>query len=188
MKNERKKVAPRSLTQEELALWRQVTQAIVPRPGVRTEEAPSSAPGPPALSTSGDLDASPQAPSKRTRLRATTSLDPRLRRRLVRGRALIDDVLDLHGMNQREAHEAVTSFLTRSQSSGAKLVLIVTGKGGASDSRGSSGEGVLRRSAPLWLGAPSLRPFVIGFEEAARKHGGSGALYVRIRKGGEGSP
>jgi DNA-nicking Smr family endonuclease len=35
---------------------------------------------------------------------------------------------------------------------------------------------------PLWLSAPGLRGVVIGFEEAARNHGGAGALYVRIRR------
>ena len=41
---------------------------------------------------------------------------------------------------------------------------------------------VLRRMAPHWLGSPGMRDIVVGFEEAARGHGGSGALYVRIRR------
>ena len=42
---------------------------------------------------------------------------------------------------------------------------------------------MLRRLAPHWLREPDLRAIVLGFEEAGRAHGGSGALYVRLRRG-----
>ncbi|MFL5135469.1 MAG: Smr/MutS family protein, partial [Microvirga sp.] len=42
--------------------------------------------------------------------------------------------------------------------------------------------GVLRRMVPHWLRLPDLRSLVIGFEEASPQHGGSGALYVRLRR------
>jgi DNA-nicking Smr family endonuclease len=42
--------------------------------------------------------------------------------------------------------------------------------------------------APLWLQAPALRDVVVGFGEASRKHGGEGALYVRIRRPGKAPP
>ncbi len=42
--------------------------------------------------------------------------------------------------------------------------------------------GILRRLVPHWLGLPDLRSLVIGFEEASAHHGGSGALYVRLRR------
>ena len=38
--------------------------------------------------------------------------------------------IDLHGMNQAEAHHALRGFLVHAQSQGAKLVIVVTGKGG----------------------------------------------------------
>ncbi len=37
-------------------------------------------------------------------------------------------------------------------------------------------------SPPHWLREPDLRSIVLGFEEAGRAHGGSGALYVRLRR------
>ena len=62
----------------------------------------------------------------------------------------------------------------------------MTGKGGESlggqDRGGFAERGVLRRSVPHWLRGPELRGLVIGFEEAARHHGGAGALYVRLRR------
>ena len=38
---------------------------------------------------------------------------------------------------------------------------------------------MLRRLAPHWLKERDLRSVVLGFEEAGRAHGGSGALYVQ---------
>ena len=88
-------------------------------------------------------------------------------------------------MTQAEAHQALRGFLRHSQARGAKLVIVVTGKGGPLTSRRSSARSaaILRRLVPHWLREPDLRPVVLGFEEAGRVHGGSGALYVRIRRG-----
>lgn len=94
--------------------------------------------------------------------------------------------LDLHGRRVADAHGAVFDFLQRAHRVGATLVLIVTGKGGRSgqsDPWAQAGEvGVLRRQAPLWLADPRLRHIVAGFGEASTPHGGSGALYVRLRR------
>ena len=42
--------------------------------------------------------------------------------------------------------------------------------------------GVLRRSVPHWLRTPDIQPLVIGFEQAGAMHGGTGALYIRLRR------
>ena len=102
---------------------------------------------------------------------------------LKRGTRPIEGVIDLHGMRQDEAHQALHGFVMRSQARGAKLVLVVTGKGGSNSS--DDGRGVLRRNVPHWLRMADLRPYVLGFEAAARQHGGEGALYVRLRRSRE---
>ena len=111
-----------------------------------------------------------------------------MRQRLSRGSHPIDAVIDLHGMRQEEAHQALRGFLHGAQRRGDTVVLVVTGKGGA-PAGGSLFEerGVLRRIVPHWLRLPDLRAVVVGFEEAVQHHGGAGALYVRIRRrrGGE---
>jgi DNA-nicking Smr family endonuclease len=102
---------------------------------------------------------------------------------LRRGRQGIEARIDLHGMRQDEAHAVLRGFLRRSQGAGLKVVLVVTGKGGAAAEDAPFGErGVLRRVVPHWLRLPDLRPLVVGFEEAAPHHGGAGALYVRLRR------
>jgi DNA-nicking Smr family endonuclease len=110
-------------------------------------------------------------------------IDRRLHTKLGRGTTQVDARIDLHGLTQREAHNKLRSFLAEAQRRNARLVLVITGKG--KPERASlfeDGRGVLRRSVPQWLSSPEFRPYVGGFDEAHRTHGGGGALYVRIRK------
>ena len=101
---------------------------------------------------------------------------------MARGRDAIDARIDLHGMTQSEAHDALVRFVRRAQSNGARLVLVVTGKGSGPSRDGERERGVLRRQVPLWLALPEFRPLIVGFDEAHVAHGGEGALYVRLRR------
>ncbi|GEP08290.1 Smr/MutS family protein [Methylobacterium gnaphalii] len=110
-------------------------------------------------------------------------LERRERMGLRRGTLAIDARIDLHGLYQADAHAALIGFLLRSRQAGHARVLVVTGKGGDAAMDGTFSErGVLRRSVPHWLRGAELRAVVLGFEEAARHHGGAGALYVRLRR------
>ncbi len=114
---------------------------------------------------------------------ALAPIDDRTRRRLVRGTMAIDERLDLHGLTQDAAHAALRRFLVSARDRGARVVLVITGKGRPGGSAVEQHErGVLRRSVPHWLGDPSLRDVVVGFEEAHLAHGGAGAIYVRLRR------
>ena len=102
-----------------------------------------------------------------------------MKQRVVRGKETIDGRLDLHGLTQSEAHAMLLRFLRSASARGARLVLVITGKG----SGGGDGQrGVLRRHVPQWLGLPEFRATVVGFEDAHIAHGGEGALYVRVRR------
>lgn len=105
-------------------------------------------------------------------------IDRPTRRKLAKGRLDIESRIDLHGMTQAEAHGVLLGFLSRAHARGLRHVLIVTGKG---MSMGS--EGILRRAVPAWFATPAFRGLVAGYEDAARRHGGGGALYVRLRRG-----
>ena len=138
---------------------------------------------PPPLRLPSAAEAPPSRPAKRS-APPLAPIERRLKRELARGRGAIDAALDLHGLTQAEAHQALRGFLRHSQARGARLVIVVTGKGGPLDEPGAwpHERGVLRRLAPHWLREPDLRSVVLGFEEAGRAHGGSGALYVRLRR------
>ena len=74
-------------------------------------------------------------------------------------------------------------FLHAAQASGAKIVLVVTGKGArTADPDPYAERGVLRRLVPQWLRHPELRDIVLGVEAAAIAHGGEGAVYVTLRR------
>jgi DNA-nicking Smr family endonuclease len=44
---------------------------------------------------------------------------------------------------------------------------------------------VLRRSVPQWLDEPEFRAIVVGYAAAGARHGGEGALSIRLRKARE---
>jgi DNA-nicking Smr family endonuclease len=166
----------RKLSAEELELWLAATREVSPQPGYLTAAPTATAPDakPPAPP--------PQVARPRQPLQNLGMLDRHLRQKLSRGRTPVDAVIDLHGMRQQEAHAALHGFLQRAQRSGAKVVLVVTGKGEARGEFVMEGAGILRRSVPHWLNAPEWRSLVGGFEEASRLHGGAGAIYVRLRR------
>ncbi|WP_088348415.1 MULTISPECIES: Smr/MutS family protein [Rhodomicrobium] len=117
--------------------------------------------------------------------------DDRDRRKLSRDRDLIDARLDLHGMRQREAHGALRAFLFACVTRGHRHVLVITGKGVRADvervrDHFIEERGVLRRLVPQWLADADLRGIVVSYTAAGVRHGGDGALYIRLRKQGAG--
>jgi len=110
---------------------------------------------------------SPVAPSTP----ALAPLSRKEKQKLARGHVSIDARLDLHGHTQDEAHRELLRFLRRASANEKRLVLVITGK-----------SGVLRREVPRWLALPEFRELVIAVEPAAIRHGGEGALYVRVRR------
>lgn len=178
----------RRLSDEEIDLWIAVAKSVSRRKGAKLPSARKS--DPPATTVEA---ATPEAPRRPVAAAPKTPTPPplaplerRLKKQLSRGRSAIDQSIDLHGMTQAEAHQALRGFLSFAQGRGDRLVLVVTGKGAPKargpDLSGFDEPGVLRRIVPHWLHAPHLRAIVLGFEEAGRAHGGSGALYVRLRR------
>ncbi|ESY87834.1 Smr/MutS family protein [Mesorhizobium australicum] len=107
----------------------------------------------------------------------THRLDEPTLDKLQKGRLPIEGRVDLHGMTQDEAYSLLFSFLHRAHAGGVRYVLVITGKGSS-----SGGDGILRRAVPAWLSTPAFRPLVSSHDHAARNHGGSGALYIRLRR------
>lgn len=183
----------KGLTAEDSELWAFVTREVTPLKRRRRKPAPKPAeaaaepaatlperPVPKAKAVTARPVKPPQVPL----LPPIAPIDKHERRQVVRGTRSIDARIDLHGMRQVEAHGALRGFLAIAQIRGYSMVLVITGKGGAGDETLFSGDerGVLRRVVPQWLRMPDLRALVLGFEEAHQGHGGSGALYVRLRR------
>jgi DNA-nicking Smr family endonuclease len=95
-------------------------------------------------------------------------------RRLRRGHWVVQDGLDLHGMNRVEAAGQVAQFLRAAAARGARCVRIVHGKGLGSKNR----EPVLKAKLRAWL---MPRDEVLAFCQAPAAEGGSGALLVLLK-------
>ncbi len=191
-------------SKEELELWAKVTRRDEPLARKRRAVLQTHAPQPPEAAIPAKprqelaevQNPPPQPavkPSAKTMNRPAAlappePFDPRAAKRIARGRHEIDARLDLHGLRQQDAYAALRRFLARCQAEGHRHVLIITGKGASAEAEAnrdfwtSEERGVLRRLVPHWLSEPSMRTHVVSFTESSMKHGGSGALYVTIRK------
>ncbi len=174
----------RSVSDDERALWANVTRSIAPlRPRVRLPAAPSIDRAEPASKATRKAAPPRVAPSHvAPPVKTAPPLAPlgrRLKQRVARGREPIDARIDLHGLTQAQAHAALLRFLHRAQADDVRIALVVTGKG----ARDGAGErGVLKRQVPMWLRLPEFRSFIVSVEDAHIGHGGEGALYVRLRR------
>ena len=106
--------------------------------------------------------------------------------KLRKGKMQIEYRLDLHGFSQEKARSALEQCIAVSRSNHLRVLLVITGKGRKknyeNEASHMSNFGVLRRVVPQWLIEPPLSDFVLAFSPAQPEHGGSGALYVLLRK------
>ena len=170
----------RSLNLEDRILWSKVAGSVTPLPGRSVPSMPSDIepeekPEAPAPRRGSPVPAQATPPTGASA--RPGGLDRVTRRKLAKGRVPIEGKVDLHGLTQHEAHGLLLSFLSQARAAGRRHVLVVTGKG---SSMGS--EGILRRAVPQWFSTAAFRGLVSGYEDASRGHGGSGALYVRLRR------
>src|SRR5271167_2136653 len=123
----------RSLSDDEHALWAGFSRSIKPlgratasaKPAAGEklpQETKTAPPAPPRPAARQEAPAEKTAPP-------LAPLGRRLKQRVARGREPIDARLDLHGYTQTEAHTALLRFLQRAQAGGARIALVVTGKG-----------------------------------------------------------
>ena len=169
-------------------LWEIVTRQVNPLKSARyagvTEKARHShkhfAPGKIIGRASAPVMGSSPKPSPKTtpidlRDGDHVGLDRTTRRKLSRGNLPVEARLDLHGYNAQQAETRLRSFIQQSAILGYRCVLVITGKG-------VRGEGVLRRQVPLWLKQPPLDNVVLAISDATPKDGGTGAIYVMLRR------
>lgn len=166
------------------ALWKAMTKDVKKMPGKDYQDIGEPEPIP---------DKTPQervvmhVKKEEPKQRLGQDLDRKTEARLRKGQIRPEAKLDMHGMSQGQAHEALTDFIRKSHSQGKRCVLVVTGKGlgnrPVTDSDMFAPKiGVLKERTPEWLSADDMRPFVIKFVAAQQKDGGEGALYVYLRR------
>lgn len=113
-------------------------------------------------------------------------MDRKTHQQMIRGKTAPEGRIDLHGMTLAEAHPELIHFILRAHAAGKRLVLVITGKGKLRDDGGPipTRLGILRHQVPLWLTQPPLGHVVMQIAPAHLSHGGAGAYYVYLRRGG----
>jgi DNA-nicking Smr family endonuclease len=96
-------------------------------------------------------------------------------RRLARGGYSVQADIDLHGMTAAEAKVALAGFLEECRDRGLTCVRVVHGKGRGSGTRGPVLKGKVDRWLRQWDG-------VLAFVSARQVDGGTGAVYVLLRR------
>ncbi|RKF21657.1 DNA mismatch repair protein MutS [Altericroceibacterium spongiae] len=198
---------PRGLSEKEAALWSQVTASvkpihgdappksapdIVPPPPSRQPKAVKSPPSPSPLATLPPKVA--RSPASKSRGPAVTvtspaapkfgeGLDSTWDRKLARNGVSPDFTLDLHGHTLETAHQRLDWGLTQAKAMGARVVLVITGKPRRAEAADrAERRGAIRSKILDWLAAGAHSSDIAAIRNAHRRHGGSGALYIILRR------
>ncbi|MBN9565046.1 MAG: Smr/MutS family protein [Alphaproteobacteria bacterium] len=86
-----------------------------------------------------------------------------------------DASLDLHGMNKKEALNAIIRFISAAHQKHFGCILVITGKG-------RSNPGALKVLLLQALQLPEIQPMIRQTSQAKPSDGGTGAFYVFLRK------
>ena len=191
-------VKKRDISDEEKALW-DLAMHDVRRPRARAVAAAKEKVRPARIAVREPAPARPPPPPRIPPLKPSRDssgiggVDGATAERLRRGKIEPEATIDLHGMTQQQAFARLLPFVRRGHEKGYRCVLVVTGKGTVARAEADdrtrgfvmperSKAGVLRSQVPLWLEQSETRSMVVGIQTAHQRHGGSGALYVYLRR------
>jgi DNA-nicking Smr family endonuclease len=146
-----------------------------PRPPARLRHRALSGAVSDALAPDGPDEPAPGFGERQ--LFARPGVQKRVLRRLTRAQIPVEEELDLHGMRVDGARRALAAFLDECRRRSLGCVRIVTGKGFGSRDTAP----VLKAQVDRWL---RLCPEVLAFASATPRDGGTGAVYVLLRRAG----
>jgi DNA-nicking Smr family endonuclease len=175
----------RRLNPDEAKLWAKVVESVRPLEGVAMPVLISSPPEAgaqetPPLGAGLRRGAPAPKPTPPARKPPGETLDGSWDRRLSRGLVAPDAMLDLHGHNLATAYDLLDRRLEQAIDSGARLLLLVTGK--APGPEGPAKRGAIRAAVGDWLRASRHSGRIAAVRNAHPRHGGTGALYIVLRR------
>ena len=192
---------PRGLTADEATLWRRVADTVTPlhppkpKPATAAVVAPPIAaptPAPMIRKIKGRVPPPrvvPQPAVSPVRPLAAQGLDASWDRKLARGSIEPDVTIDLHGMNLTMAHGRLNGGIAQALAMGSRVVLLIAGKPRPHDehdqrNHSDRGErrGAIRAKLLDWLAAGPHASHIAAVRPAQPRHGGSGAVYIVLRK------
>ncbi|MDR1243058.1 MAG: Smr/MutS family protein [Deltaproteobacteria bacterium] len=104
--------------------------------------------------------------------------DPLVATKLRAGQYSPEATVDLHGQNAEQARETLINFIHQAYNKSQRFLIVVTGRGKNSP----GGLGILRQNLREWLTQNPLKRVVLAFCSARAKDGGTGAVYILLRK------
>lgn len=105
-------------------------------------------------------------------------LDKQADKKLKTGKYPIDLRVDLHGLNLEDSYFKLKDTIDYAFEEGYRLILAITGKG----SHSGEGRETIKSSLQSWLSQPELSSKIIKYVDANKKHGGSGAVYILLKR------
>lgn len=105
-------------------------------------------------------------------------LDKRIIKKLRKGEFVFEKYIDLHRLKREEAKEKLKNFLHQSKQMGVRSILVIHGRGLHSKDKIP----VLKQLIVNWLIRGSLRKIILAFTSARPCDGGTGAIYILLRK------
>ena len=166
----------RKLGAEEKALWAKVVATVNPL-GNKPPQLPVSI----AKTSSRVRPSAPPTPRAMAAPAQGTTLDGSWDRRLSRGQVHPDLTVDLHGRTLAAAYDLLDKKLEQAVLSGARILLLVTGKPPRGEGRPVQ-RGAIRAAVLDWLAASRHARHIAAVRGAHARHGGTGALYIVLRR------
>ncbi|MDQ7015066.1 MAG: Smr/MutS family protein [Gammaproteobacteria bacterium] len=106
---------------------------------------------------------------------ARSGLQKATLKKLKKGHYRIEDRLDLHGYRRQEARQILQEFLHYAHKNSYRCFILIHGKGRSSKEQGP----ILKPLVASWLQQSEA---VLAYASTRQKDGGSGALYVLLRR------
>lgn len=106
----------------------------------------------------------------------TLGIDRKSDKKLVNGKYKIDYKLDLHGETLDSAYNKIKRLFELSELRKYRCLLIITGKGLHSNNK------TIKNSITEWFKEAYFSNRIIKYTDANIKDGGSGAIYILLRK------
>ncbi|MGK6356485.1 Smr/MutS family protein [Sphingomonas sp. DT-207] len=181
----------RALAPEEAALWKRVIATVKPLSSARVPARPAAVVDvAPTVVPTEEVKARPAAKPARP-VRPTPppvpapppqTLDGSWDRKLGRGMVAPESSIDLHGHTLASAYDLLDRGLDAAIHRGDRVLLLITGKPPRPESERPHARGAIRAAVGDWLAASRHADRIAAIRGAHPRHGGSGALYIVLRR------
>lgn len=183
----------RRLDSEEKALWGRVIATVQPMHAVKAKVEQPKSPlafrggegggaAPKATRAAKQPHPNPSPKGEGLKKPPANNLDGHWDRRINKGGIVPDVSIDLHDSNLSSAYTRLDGALEQAVAQKLKVVLLVTGKPRAHDRTSGQGRGAIASVVRDWLAASRHASHISAVRTAHPRHGGTGALYIVLKK------